>query len=206
LRESKYAEWARSRGPGTLLRASQYLGDDEGVTPSITITITSVARIGTAIAATNKCLAQSNKSRAEGKCDYAVGAVIHNGASHMAHLVDGFDVKYVNRAIWKAEIRRHGRLVDPGAPVAWKGDYSYQDRLLDVHFQNVADARKYNSRKEPFIVALAIPKDENKDPVQFGKFVRLFTVKATGNMRIWPPGTRSGATNEVYVLGGARAD
>lgn len=116
----------------------------------------------------------------------------------MAHSVGGFDLKYTSRSSWKAEVRRLGRFVDT-APVTWVKDYHFADRLLDVHFQDAAEAVQYNSRKESFIVALARPKDETKHPPEFREFVRLFKVLATGKMK-------RPHTIETHVLDGVMAD
>jgi hypothetical protein len=100
----------------------------------------------------------------------------------MAHSVDGFDLRFTGRTSWKAERRLRGKLIDV-VPVTWTKGWLKTPKgvFIQVWFRNETDLLEYNSRPEPFVIAVAKAKNYNRFPHEFEQFTALFQVKATGN-------------------------
>jgi hypothetical protein len=100
----------------------------------------------------------------------------------MSHEVDGYDLTFTSRTSWKAERRRGGKLIDV-VPVTWTKGIRGNGKIefLEVWLRS-KELKEYNSRTEPFVVALAIAKDYNQTPHSFQEFRGLFEVQATGTL------------------------
>ena len=103
----------------------------------------------------------------------------------MAHVVDGFELKFTSRTSWKAARYASGRLVDI-VPVTWtKGrrqELGSAEVFQEVWYQAHAELEERNSDPTPFIVALAIAKDYAEMPRQFKEFRGVFEVAPTGKL------------------------
>lgn len=103
----------------------------------------------------------------------------------MVHKVDGFELKFTSRTSWKAERRHVGQVVDI-VPVTWtKGwrqDPETRDIFQEVWYQDKDEMMERNSSREHFVVAVAIAKDYETLPHEFGSFRALFEVVATGKV------------------------
>jgi hypothetical protein len=99
----------------------------------------------------------------------------------MSHPVDGFDLRFAGRRSWKAERRKHGRLVDL-IPVAWtKGRRAEANEIFqELWYQNPAEIVSRAADHTPFAIALAVAKDYNTLPHAFREFVGVFEVVPTG--------------------------
>ncbi len=103
----------------------------------------------------------------------------------MAHVVDGFELRFTSRRSWKAERREHGRLLDI-IPVTWtKGrtvDGATNDIFLRVWYQSDAELAAVAASRNPIVVAMAIAKDYSKEPHEFEEFRAVFEVQPTGRV------------------------
>jgi hypothetical protein len=97
----------------------------------------------------------------------------------MSHRVDGYNVEFCHRGAWKANVNKPGK--QPIAtPVSWQNDYNFSQRQLIVWFKDLAEVKEYQTRTQPFLVPLIVPKDN--DPRAFGRFTGVFVAQSTGNV------------------------
>jgi hypothetical protein len=99
------------------------------------------------------------------------------------HTVDEFNLKFTSRRGWKAELRRHGRMIGV-IPVTWTKGRSVRDGEIfqKVYFRpsNAAEMENYRVSGKPFIIAVALAKDYSTLPHVFKSFQTIFEVIATG--------------------------
>ncbi len=82
-----------------------------------------------------------------------------------------------------AERRERGKRLDV-VPVAWTTDWHQTPSgpILHVHFKSAAEAKNYNVRPEPFVVAIVRAKDNDQRPKVVAGFATVVQVMATGHM------------------------
>lgn len=105
----------------------------------------------------------------------------------LAHLVDGFKVRFTHRTSWKAEIRS-GDFVAIG-PVVWTIGRWLRGREIfqEVRFQDPSEMEQARLCQEPFLVALALADDYGQTPRKVRAFQGIFLVTSTG-VQISPDG------------------
>ena len=101
----------------------------------------------------------------------------------MAHVVDGFELAFTHPYSWKAKRSQRGKELDI-IPVAWAGgrrqEPGSENIFQRVHFKDRQELDRVAASREPFVIALARAKDPSQKRLDFGGFVGVFEVLATG--------------------------
>ena len=101
----------------------------------------------------------------------------------MPHGVDGFELAFTHPYSWKARRSQKGKELDI-IPVAWSGGRRQEPGSADifqrVHFKDRQELDRVAASRDPFVIALARAKDPSQKRLEFGEFVGIFEVLATG--------------------------